>query len=70
MEKYNDLGNKIVAEHGSIDKFLDETSLTISRTHMYRICKGDGNPSMEVIQKIADALGVDFTEAYELIRMK
>lgn len=70
MEKYNDLGNKIVDKYGSIDKMLIETNLTISRAHLYRICKGDGNPSMDTIQKIADAMGTDFATVYEDIKMK
>lgn len=70
MESYNDLGHKIIEDYGSIDKFIEEKSPTISRSHLYRICKGDGNPSMEVIQKIADALGVSFASVYEMIAMK
>lgn len=60
---------KLIEERfGSVDKMIEETNILISRTHLYRIINGETNPTLQAIQTIADAMGLDFTEVYKAIK--
>ena len=63
-----ELKKLIEDKYGSVDVFIKETNPLISRTHLYRIINGESNPTLDVVQKIADAMGVDFADVYKLIR--
>lgn len=66
MAAENKLKVIIEEKFGSVYHFLKESELP--QAYVYQLVKGEANPTVKQIKKLAEALGMEETKLYDAIR--
>ena len=57
----------ILDKYETVDAFIAITGIKLSRTYIYLLLKDQVNPTLEVLEELARALGKDVVELVKII---